>query len=185
MLEEDEEIDVEFHPCQYCNKPCKGKQCRDCHFEMISVRQGNCSDCKKPFMAIRKDGSIKKRCNDCQYIYTQTHISICPSCSQPYHAYLSDGRFFDKCYSCYQGQISKCQKCDKNAYNGYILCRQCYQESKEKNEVVDRPVINRTKFAYNDIDNETGIFKCKTLDCSNITSYSYCKDCYENYKIAK
>lgn len=184
---ETDKTSSEFHPCQYCSKLCRGKQCRDCHFEMLEDKQGKCFDCNRQFIAVRKDGSIRKRCNECQMYYNAKHIAICPSCSEPYHAYLEDGRVFDKCYKCYQNSISKCQNCDKFAFNGYSLCKQCYQQGKVINETEEglnsNNIINRQKYSFDDII--SGILPCKRLDCSNLTNSTFCKMCHTEFKIAK
>jgi len=184
MFETEDSL-TDLHPCQYCERPCKGKQCRECHFDMLAYKQGQCCDCNKVFTAIRKDGSIKKRCNECQYSYNLKHISICPSCGLTYHAYLSDGRIFDKCYKCYQSSITKCQNCDKFAFNGYALCKQCYQETKKSDweEPTIHPHVKRKKYQFDDII--SGILPCKKLDCLNFTNSTFCKECHNEYKIAK
>ena len=40
------ERNMESHPCQYCETPCFGLQCKNCHLKMVAEREGDCVDCK-------------------------------------------------------------------------------------------------------------------------------------------
>ena len=143
----------EPHPCQYCTKPCFGKQCKECHLKMVQTQQGNCQDCDKSFAAQRKDGSKRKRCMDCQEKYINKYISNCPDCNNSYHALLDDGRFFEKCYSCYKKSFHNCEKCEKQTKVIYALCRDCYFVEKQQ------------RYQY----------------CNNCSDFT-CMDCRNNYK---
>ena len=121
---------VETHPCQYCEKPCVGKQCRDCHLKMVSKSKGKCVDCDQIFFAMRKDGTMRSRCKECQDTYNSKFMAACPGCKNSYHAILKDGRIFDKCFDCYKSSIKMCSKCTKNkTINGNELCPPCHKES--------------------------------------------------------
>jgi len=177
----------ELHPCQYCGNTCRGRQCRDCHLKMVASRNGNCTECGAEFTSIRKDGSMRKRCSDCQGEYNQKYMSMCPCCGDAYHACLRDGRIFDKCYKCYRSTVTKCQKCEGNAYNGYALCRDCHQSTRSKisdtmSETSDRTFVPRTKFTIPDVTIEE--HKCNNKDCGNLTRHVFCKECYIQYKFA-
>jgi hypothetical protein len=150
--------------CPNCPNMCFGKQCSECHKKMIEKTQGSCIDCEKLFYAIRQDGTKRKRCKECQEYYNEKHISICKVCKNTYHAVLDDGRKFDKCYKCYQNSINKCEKCDNTVY-GQKYCRGCYQNERQ----------NRQEVVYVEK-------KCKSDDCINITTYTYCKTCNDNYR---
>lgn len=121
----------ESHPCQYCSKPCFGRQCKECHLKMIQSQQSNCQDCDIVFAAQRRDGTKRKRCMDCQEKYINKYISICPDCKNSYHALLDDGRFFEKCYTCYKKSFHNCEKCEKQTKDIYSLCRDCYFQDKQ------------------------------------------------------
>lgn len=121
----------ESHPCQYCSKPCFGRQCKECHLKMIQSQQSNCQDCDIVFTAQRRDGTKRKRCMDCQEKYINKYISICPECKNSYHALLDDGRFFEKCYTCYKKSFHNCEKCEKQTRDIYSLCRDCYFRDKQ------------------------------------------------------
>ena len=150
--------------CPNCPNMCFGKQCSDCHKKMIERTQGSCMDCEKLFYALRQDGTKRKRCKECQEDYNQKHISICAVCKNTYHAVLNDGRKFDKCYKCYQDSINKCEKCDKNAY-GQKYCRECYQNERQNKHEIIR--VEK---------------KCKSDNCSILTTYTYCKTCNDNLR---
>ena len=45
-----------IHPCPYCNVPCFGKQCKNCHNKMIEDKNAECIDCTEQFYALRRDG---------------------------------------------------------------------------------------------------------------------------------
>jgi hypothetical protein len=155
------------HPCQYCEKPCKGKQCKDCHLKMVSKLQGKCADCETVFLAVRKDGTVRKRCKDCQDAYNDKHYAKCPDCKEQYYAFLEDGRVFSKCFDCYQKTktINKCEKCDSKTYKDNTLCSPCYQESKKTavKEKETRP--------------------CKKDGCKNLTIYTFCKSCNDSKRV--
>jgi len=153
------------HPCQYCQKLCYGKQCKDCHFKMIANRNGICYDCKKVFYALRKDGTKRKRCFDCQDIYNKNHIAICPDCNIEYHAYLEDGRMFEKCFTCYKKSFHKCQNCDNMIKDKFIICGECFKKEKELNQ-----------------QNSFPLKECKNTNCDNQTTYLYCKPCNDSFK---
>lgn len=148
----------EPHPCQYCNRMCFGRQCRECHLNMIKEREGTCVDCKRVFNALTKNGSKRKRCFSCQEQYNIDHIDNCPECNQQYHAVLDDGRRFDKCYDCYKKNLSNCKNCGKNVNSKYTFCGLCYRQTERQDK------------------------KCKNLDCENTCLGSYCRSCNEKYK---
>jgi hypothetical protein len=160
---------LDTHPCQYCTKPCRGKQCKECHLKMVADRSGKCIDCDATFHAKRQDGTMKKRCYTCQQMYNTTHISSCSGCGEKYHKMLADGRTFEKCYNCYQSSISKCENCDNSTFNGFPLCRDCHQK---------RPAKKTFEYKKSNIEYET--HPCKTDGCESKTSYTFCGDC--NYK---
>jgi len=121
---------VETHPCQYCEKPCVGKQCKDCHFKMIAKSKGKCQDCEQIFFALKKDGSMRERCKECQDKKNAQFSAKCPECKNTYHAILKDGRIFDKCFDCYKAGIKMCSSgCGKKTINGHELCVGCHKES--------------------------------------------------------
>ena len=93
---------TDLHPCQYCEKPCRGKQCKECHMNMVKERTGECADCKCSFNAKRFDGTLKKRCTECHKTYIEKYISNCSNCGNKYRKVLDDGRIFDKCFDCYK-----------------------------------------------------------------------------------
>ena len=160
---------LDTHPCQYCAKPCRGKQCKECHLKMIAERSGICIDCNVSFHAKRQDGTTKKRCYTCQQSYASTHIGHCPGCGEKYHKMLADGRTFEKCYNCYQSSIGKCENCDNSTFNGFLLCRDCHQK---------RPTKKASE--YKKPSHEYDTHPCKTVGCVSSTTYAYCGDC--NYK---
>jgi len=176
-----DDLENTLHPCKYCKKTCKGKQCKDCHFKMVSSRQGVCLDCDKQFYAVRSDNSKRKRCFECQKNYNSTHIAKCPICNIDYHAYLEDGRFFDKCYGCYKSNIKECEKCKKNTINGFPLCNICYNEEKSsKIKLLSYSPTSSTKsieYTFKQIDKQ-----CKTDNCNNSTIFTYCEGCYSKNK---
>lgn len=141
----------ESHPCQYCDKPCYGKQCKDCHNSMIAKQSGQCTDCNETFRALRQDGTMRKRCLKCQEEYTKSFISVC-SCGTEYHNKTKDGRAFDKCFNCYNAQFKKCAKCDNKTLSKYSLCKEC-----------------------NDKKIKTEMRKC--ISCVKMTLFTYCKEC--------
>jgi len=153
----------DVHPCQYCTKPCRGKQCKECHFKMLAKIQAKCGDCDKIFVAARKDGTMRKRCSDCHAEHVKKHYATCPGCSEQYHAILEDGRVFDKCYNCYQKSFTVCKSCPNRTFKGAELCSDCYKAS--------RPA--RTHYAPSDATYQS----CKTEGCKNTTTYTFCKDC--------
>jgi hypothetical protein len=118
------------HPCQYCDKPCVGKQCKECHLKMIAKSKSKCVDCEQIFFAARKDGSLRERCKECQDKYNNQFMAKCPSCKNMYHAILKDGRIFDKCYECYKKGIIYCESnCGNKTINGHSLCVGCHKAS--------------------------------------------------------
>ena len=148
-----------LHPCPNCEKMCYGKQCTECHFNMMEKNKGTCADCACSFQAQRKDGSMRKRCKDCQTSYNEKHIAICKICSQTYHALLDDGRSFDRCYTCYQESINnKCEACGNKAF-GQKFCKPCYE-------------LEKTKKMQN-----MQLVKCRNKSCNNETTFTYCRDC--------
>lgn len=160
----------DVHPCQYCSQPCRGKQCKACHFKMVSKMQAKCADCDKIFIALKKDGTMRKRCKECQDKYTKKHYAKCSECDQQYHAIMADGRVFNKCFDCYKKSFTKCEieKCDNTTYKGAALCSGCYKSSKA--------VLKERK---------TSPFKsqnCKTSGCENTTTYAFCRDCNNKKK---
>ena len=173
--------DFSLHPCQYCEKTCRGKQCKDCHFKMIMSKQGECIDCKTQFYALRNDGSKRRRCLDCQNNYNSTHIAKCPICNNDYHAYLEDGRIFDKCYNCYSSSNKECNKCKKIVINGFPLCKECYTKEKlSKNKILSYSPTSSTKsieYTFKQLERI-----CKTENCNNSTIFTYCKNCYHQNK---
>lgn len=166
-LPEQTNIIDELHPCQYCSKPCRGRQCKSCHLKMVSDRSGKCTDCDETFHAKRQDGTMKKRCHACQQSYNEIHIGSCPGCGDKFHKMLADGRIFEKCYNCYQGSMSKCENCENSTFNGFPLCRDCHQVRPAK------------KLPENIID-ERYQNQCKAAGCIAVTSYTFCREC--NYK---
>ncbi len=167
------EIDPAIHPCQYCQAPCKGKQCRTCHLKMVSSLQGECIDCKENFFAKRKDGTMRKRCKPCQEKYAEMHYRNCPECSKEYHAFLDDGRVYDKCYDCYNKNLKKCEKCGANSFKG-DLCVPCYKTEREKKV----SPATRSSSKYDKADSKS----CKTTGCKGVTFYTFCKSCNDNKK---
>ena len=111
------EIIPELHPCKYCNKICRGKQCKDCHNKMFSKLQ-ECIDCKITF--------TPSRCFGCQQVYNKNNLKCCPECGNFYASVSKDGKVFDKCYSCYQNAFSNCKRCNKRCYKQYQYCKACY-----------------------------------------------------------
>jgi len=157
----------DIHPCQYCTKPCRGKQCKECHLNMVAKLQGKCGDCNKVFHALRKDGTSRKRCKDCHDAYLSKHYATCPDCSAQYHAFLEDGRVFDKCFECYNKSFSSCKKCSKRCFKDVELCSPCFQESKKSAQPARVAQVHGDK-------------PCKTAGCKATTNYTFCRDC--NYK---
>jgi hypothetical protein len=162
----------DLHPCQYCLKMCRGKQCKECHLKMVESKQGQCLECEKTFYAIRADGSKRRRCLDCQNNYNAKYISQCPICKSDYHAFLEDGRAFDKCYTCYQNSFTECINCSEKAPNGHPLCKNCYLEEKSKVSILS---YNSNPGSVSDIKT---LRECQNEGCLNQTVYSYCKSCY-------
>ena len=142
-----------LHACKYCGNMCKGKQCKQCHFKMIS-RIHNCINCKTEFLALN--------CFNCQDHYNKHNLSTCPDCDETYTAFSKDGKFFDKCYKCNTTMFSKCQNCNKRCLKQYTYCKICFE-----------------KMINNNIDLPINI--CKTNECQNTTKYIFCKNCYKNY----
>jgi hypothetical protein len=177
--EKEKEINKHLeHKCDTCNNMCKRKNCRDCYNKFIEDKQGECCDCKKLFLATRFDGTKRKRCLECQNIYNNKHIAKCPLCSKDYHANLDDGRYFDKCYECYQNTLKKCDNCNKKTQANQALCRECYSSER-----------NTTLLSYSPTSSTSAelTFKqftkiCKNEGCNNLTNFTYCKLCYDNYK---
>jgi hypothetical protein len=163
-------VDPAIHPCQYCQAPCKGKQCRTCHLKMVSSLQGECVDCNENFFAKRKDGTMRKRCKPCQEQYASMHYRNCPECNKEYHAFLDDGRVYDKCYDCYNKNLKKCGKCGANSFKG-DLCVPCYKTEKERK-------VSPSTRSTNKADSKN----CKTTGCKGITFYTFCKSCNDNKK---
>jgi len=159
----------EVHPCQYCSQPCRGKQCKACHFKMVSKMQAKCADCDKIFIALKKDGTMRKRCKECQDEYTKVHYAKCSECDEQYHAIMADGRVFNKCFDCYKKSFTKCEmeKCDNTTYKGAALCSGCYKSSKVSRERKNSPSMTQN---------------CKTSGCKNTTTYSFCRDCNNKKK---
>jgi hypothetical protein len=153
-----------LHPCQYCGDPCYGKQCKGCHFTMVSNREADCIDCKTKFFALRKDGTKRKRCLKCQETYNNNHIKVCPGCDNNYHAYLEDGRVFEKCFNCYKSSFHKCANCDNNIKEEFTICGECYRKERQN-----------TKSFYPETT-------CRNKDCTNKTTYTYCRTCNDDLK---
>jgi len=166
---ENKRFALDIHPCQYCSEPCRGKQCKKCHFKMLSKMQSKCLDCDKIFVALRKDGSMRKRCLECQDEYTKKNYAKCAECDQQYHAIMADGRVFNKCFDCYKKSFTKCQmvSCDNTTYKGASLCSDCYKASKFTRERKTSPINYQN---------------CKTDGCKNTTTYSFCRDCNNKKK---
>ena len=123
-------FNVETHPCQYCEKSCIGKQCKDCHLKMVAKSKSKCQDCEQIFFATRKDGTLRDRCKECQNKKNKEFMAMCPGCNVYYHAILKDGRIFDKCFDCYKSGSKLCiTKCGKYTINGYDLCVACHKDS--------------------------------------------------------
>ena len=160
----------EVHPCQYCSEPCRGKQCKKCHFKMVSKMQAKCEDCDKIFIALKKDGSMRKRCKECQDEYTKKHYAKCSECDQQYHAIMADGRVFNKCFDCYRKSFTTCEmnNCDNTTYKGAALCSGCYKSSKAVSRERKTSPVNPQN--------------CKTTDCKNTTTYAFCRDCNNKKK---
>jgi len=135
------EIKKELHPCQYCETLCYGNQCRNCHLKMVASRESECVDCKRKFNAMRKNGTFRKRCFQCQKIYNEKYIGKCVKCSIDFHAYLDDGRMYDKCLSCYKNSFKKCDRCDNNTRDDFILCKSCYFEDRTNEEKIPRFLV--------------------------------------------
>jgi hypothetical protein len=184
-IEQNQILEKELHPCQYCGKTCKGKQCKECHLKMIKNRQGNCMDCNNLFLAVRLDGTKKKRCLECQKEYNNKYISNCYLCGNDYHAFLEDGRVFDKCYDCYKKTILECVICKEKTINNYNYCRSCYNENKNNLLSLNddkKSIKSDNTSVSNDSNSPTKIrilHLCKTADCLNRTLNEYCKSCIE------
>lgn len=149
---------IEPHPCQYCDTPCFGLQCKNCHMKMIADRSGICIDCNKTFFnALRKDGTKRQRCKDCQTNFELKNIIPCPECSKPY-----DGRIFQKCLECHKKSFHKCESCDNMIKSKYVKCGECYR--KERKPYIKDP-------------NMFPLVDCSSPDCLNKTTYKYCKIC--------
>ncbi len=186
-----------LHPCKYCGNSCIGKQCKDCHLRMVTLRNGKCADCGTEFLSVRRDGSVRKRCGECQYAYNQEYISVCPGCGDTFPSKLKDGRSFTKCYKCYRSTVNKCTRCDNNAYNGYALCRECHQSTRPAytanrgvlssgasdalSETSERTHIPRAKYTLPKLGS---LHECSNKECANKTSRRFCKECYTRYKFA-
>jgi hypothetical protein len=168
-----------FHPCQYCGTSCRGKQCKKCHFKMVASKQGTCIDCSELFFATRIDGTKRRRCITCQETYNKRHIAKCPDCDKDYHAFLEDGRTFSKCYSCYQLGLTPCEKCDRRICNNLPLCKDCYNEQKASYGKPKLLSYSPTSSASVEYSFKRMHKDCKTEGCTNTTSFSYCKSCYE------
>ena len=156
----------EVHPCQYCEKPCRGKQCKECHFKMIAKLQAKCGDCDVIFIAARKDGTMRKRCTDCHQKHVEKNYAKCGDCGEQYHAILEDGRVFDKCYTCYQKSFTICKSCPNRTFKGAELCSECYKASRP----VARPPRDETR----------ELQLCKTQGCRRTTPYTFCRECNES-----
>lgn len=180
-LEKKDEDTSNFHKCESCNNLCIKKKCQECFVKSIKDKQGECYDCKKLFFAVRIDGTKRKRCLECQSIYNEKHIAKCPICNNDYHAFLHDGRFFDKCYTCYQYTLRKCDNCDKKTSINQPLCKDCYNLEKinSKSYLLSYSPTSSTsaEFSFKQLTKT-----CKNKDCNNHTTFSYCKQCYDNYK---
>ena len=177
----EENANTILHKCELCDNLCKKKHCRKCYLKSLEDKQGECFDCKKFFYAIRNDGSKRKRCLDCQAKYNEKHISKCPLCDNDYHAYLDDGRFFDKCYNCYQNTLKKCEKCDKKISINQPLCKECYNT--EKNNKLSLLSYSPTSSTSAELTFKQFTKICKNEGCDNCTLFTYCKLCYDKYKI--
>ena len=161
------------HPCQYCNKSCFGKQCKQCHLNMVASREGKCVDCGNSFPALRKDGSKKSRCNGCQEAYEKIHIAKCPDCGENFHAMLKNGKSYSKCLPCYKKDFTTCKNCSKTTRVEYPLCKDCYvTEKSEKHE----------KRSYKNKESAYPLHECNTKGCENKTSYSLCSSCNNAFK---
>ena len=151
------------HPCQYCNTPCFGKQCKDCHLKMVANRESECIDCNKMFPALRADGTKRARCKECQEEYTKLYISTC-ECGESFHTVQKNGKTFDKCFKCYQKNFTKCQKCDNTTKSEFPLCKQCYSIERENK-------LNKKQSPSRELRT------CKTTGCGKKTTYTLCSDC--------
>ena len=160
------------HPCIHCEKPCFGSQCKECHLKMIAEREGDCIDCDTKFNALRKDGSMKKRCFECQKIYNKNHIAVCSSCNNTYHATLDDGRVFNKCFDCYRKSFHQCKNCDNTIKEEFDMCGDCFRKEKQK-DWENKKVKSETSYPQQE---------CRTNDCTNTTSYTYCKYCNDGIR---
>lgn len=165
IVDENNKINKDSHPCQYCGNPCYGKQCKQCHLKMLESQKGLCIDCNLSFHATRRDGSKRRRCMDCQTSYNKKYISECPDCKTTYHAYMEDGRVFEKCFPCYRKSLHKCTNCDNFTKFEFALCRNCYQSSSSDRKFYSSP-------------RELQLFKCNNETCENLTSKNLCKSCY-------
>jgi hypothetical protein len=157
------------HPCQYCNRSCIGKQCKQCHLNMIASREATCVDCSETFSALRKDGTKRSRCNVCQEEYTKLHIAKCPDCGENFHALLKNGKNFSKCLNCYKKNFTTCTNCSKTTRIEYPLCKDCYVSTK----VYKKKEKESTEYPSH---------PCKTQGCDNKTSYSLCSKCNNSLK---
>jgi hypothetical protein len=155
------------HPCQHCEKPCFGLQCKDCHLRMEEDLAGECSDCKSTFRAKKKDGKMRKRCQPCQEKYSEKYIGVCPSCRENYHKMNADGRVFDKCYTCYTSSRPKCGKCDKFAFKDKPLCVECHTNE-----------LSCSKPKYE----KREVFPCSSKGCKETTPYRFCRRCNADQK---
>ena len=145
---------TEPHPCQYCDNPCYGLQCKNCHIKMVKDRSGICIDCNLSFFnALRKDGTKRQRCNNCQTEFEIKNIVQCPDCDKPY-----DGRIFQKCLECHKKSFRECESCPNMIKSKYVKCGECFRN--------DKPYINMFP-----------LIDCGTIDCLNKTTYKYCKVC--------
>ena len=150
-LEKNYSVYSEIHPCKYCGNSCKGKQCKQCHFKMLSRNQ-DCIDCNIKFTSLR--------CFSCQNFHNKNNLSTCPDCGNLYSSMSKDGKSFQKCYDCYQNGFSNCKHCNKRCFKEYSFCKNCTD------------VLNKTENV------ET---TCKSKDCNNKTNYDFCAECYKTF----
>lgn len=153
------ERNMESHPCQYCETPCFGLQCKNCHLKMVAEREGDCVDCKNKFAnALRRDGTKKQRCKPCQEEFERINILPCPDCNT-----MFDARIFERCLDCYKKSFHKCEKCDKTIRGEYTMCSDCFKKQRE-----EKRLSRDTLYPSND---------CRTKGCTNQTTYTFCKQC--------
>ena len=143
---------------------------------MVADREGDCIDCNNKFPnAKRKNGTKKKRCEPCQKKFQEDYTDICPTCNKTYLSVLDNGTVFTKCFDCYTKSFHKCENCDNSIKQEFVICGECFAKEKQK-EWDERRLKNESLYPVNN---------CKTKTCTNQTTYTYCKSCYDENKLVE